>query len=91
MTVDGVPRMVIAVNDTIPGPPIVVYKGQKVTVHVKNNLLSDTVTIHWHGLHQKGTSYMDGVGFITQCPILSGETFTYQFEVWIYCQDGLCF
>lgn len=76
------PRMVIAINETIPGSPIVVYKGQKIIVHVKKNLLSDTVTIYWHGLHQKGTPFMDGVGYISQCPIAAGQSFTYQFKVW---------
>ena len=82
VTVDGEPRMVIAVNETVPGPPIVVYEGQILIIHVKNNLLSDSLTIHWHGLHQKGTPFMDGVGYISQCPIAAGQSFTYQFKVW---------
>ena len=73
--------MVIAINGRVPGPPIVVYEGQNLTIHLKNNLLSDSVTIHWHGLHQKGTPHMDGVGYISQCPIAAGQTFTYKFKV----------
>ncbi|KAK2186947.1 hypothetical protein NP493_184g03034 [Ridgeia piscesae] len=31
-------------------------------------------------MHQKGTPWMDGVGYITQCPIPPRQTFTYRFE-----------
>ncbi|XP_055883293.1 uncharacterized protein LOC106073971 [Biomphalaria glabrata] len=72
-------RLVIAVNKTIPGPSIEVYEGQTVIVYVTNKLLTSGISIHWHGLHQKGTAWSDGVGFITQCPILPGQTFTYRF------------
>lgn len=78
---DGEPCMVIAVNGTIPGPPIVVYEGQTIIIHVKNDLLSDSLTIHWHGLNQKGTPFMDGVGYISQYPITAGQSFTYQFKL----------
>ncbi|KAK6994735.1 laccase, partial [Biomphalaria glabrata] len=59
-------RLVIAVNKTIPGPTIEVYEGQTVVVHVKNKLMASGISIHWHGLHQKGTVWSDGVSFITQ-------------------------
>lgn len=36
------------------------------------------VTIHWHGITQRGTQYSDGVPMVTQCPILQGNTFRYQ-------------
>ncbi|XP_069141122.1 uncharacterized protein [Argopecten irradians] len=72
-------RLVVVANDSLPGPPIIVYVGQRLIIDVINHLPSDTVTIHWHGLPQHGTPWMDGVPFITQCPILSGQTFTYDF------------
>ncbi|KAJ8301522.1 hypothetical protein KUTeg_020509 [Tegillarca granosa] len=72
-------RLVIVANNTMPGPPIILYEGQKITIHVFNHLQSDTVSIHWHGLPQEGTPYMDGVGFVSQCPIQPGSFFTYQF------------
>jgi len=80
ITVDGVNRMVKAVNGSIPGPPIVVYEGQMITVHIRNMLLSDSATIHFHGLHQKDTPYFDGMPYITQCPIAAGQTFTHAFK-----------
>ena len=41
---------------------------------------SESITIHWHGLHQKGTPYMDGTPYVTQCPILPQDSFRYQFK-----------
>ncbi|KAJ8311568.1 hypothetical protein KUTeg_010923 [Tegillarca granosa] len=81
ISVDGweEPRMVLVANRSLPGPPIIVYKGQKVKVHVTNKLLSDTTSIHWHGLPQKNNNENDGLPHVTQCPILPGQTLTYNF------------
>ena len=81
MTVDGVSyRRYIAVNGRIPGPTLIVTEDQLVKVTVMNGLTSEAITIHWHGMHQKGTPWMDGVGFISQYPIGPGETFDYIFK-----------
>ncbi|KAL3853270.1 hypothetical protein ACJMK2_016825 [Sinanodonta woodiana] len=81
ITADGweQPRLVTVFNGMFPGPPIIVYRGQNIVVHFKNKLKSEAATIHWHGLHQPGTPWMDGVPFVTQCPIHSGQNFTYRF------------
>jgi FtsP/CotA-like multicopper oxidase with cupredoxin domain len=68
-------RMVVVANGTMPGPPLIVYEGQQLIINVVNKLPSEQVTIHWHGLPQKGWEYMDGVPFLSQCPIQSGESF----------------
>lgn len=81
MTADGVNRLIEAVNGTLPGPPIVVYEGQTVIVHIKNTLLSNSATIHFHGLHQRDTPFFDGMPYITQCPIAAGQTFSHRFKV----------
>ncbi|XP_046583061.1 laccase-like [Haliotis rubra] len=73
-------RVVTVANGSMPGPAIEVYEGQTVVVHVKNHLHNEGLSIHWHGLHQQGTPHMDGVAFITQCPILPGQEFTYKFK-----------
>ena len=81
MTVDGVSyRRYIAVNGRIPGPTLIVTEDQLVKVTVVNRLTSEVITIHWHGMHQKGTPWMDGVGFISQYPIGPGATFDYIFK-----------
>ncbi|XP_071140315.1 uncharacterized protein [Mytilus edulis] len=81
ITADGweTARLVVVANGTMPGPPIIVYEGQTVIVHVTNHLKSEDVTIHWHGLPQEGSPYMDGVPFLSQCPISTGQTFIYKF------------
>lgn len=34
-----------------------------------------TTSIHWHGLYQRGSAFMDGVARFTQCAIAPGEKF----------------
>lgn len=76
---DGVRRSVLVVNRMMPGPTIQVCNGDTVIVDVKNHLLGESTTIHWHGLHQRETPYMDGVPHISQCAIPPGSTFRYEF------------
>ena len=72
-------HVLTVVNGTMPGPTLTMYVGQEITVHVTNNLISSIAAIHWHGLTMKGTPWMDGAAYITQCPILPGQKFTYRF------------
>lgn len=55
-----------------------VCEGDKVVIDVRNSMEGMEATIHWHGIHQRGTQYSDGVPYVTQCPILNGNTFRYQ-------------
>ncbi|XP_045182606.2 uncharacterized protein LOC123541253 [Mercenaria mercenaria] len=73
-------RVLTLFNKTMPGPTLTVYRNQEVIVHVTNHMLSDGVTIHFHGIEMRGTPWMDGAAFITQCPILPGQTFSYRFR-----------
>ena len=80
-TVDGISfRSFIGVNGLIPGPTLIVYEGQYVAVNVVSRLTSEGTSIHWHGIHQKRTPWMDGVGLISQCPIKAGSSFRYIFN-----------
>jgi len=36
-------------------------------------------SVHWHGITQHRHAEMDGVAFVTQCPISTGHSFTYKF------------
>lgn len=65
-----------AYNGRVPGPEIRVTEGDKVRVIVRNELKESTA-IHWHGVLVPNT--MDGVPFISQPPIKSGQTFAYDF------------
>jgi FtsP/CotA-like multicopper oxidase with cupredoxin domain len=42
------------------------------------NQLQEHTTIHWHGIRLPVA--MDGVPYLTQKPVLSGESFTYRFQ-----------
>ncbi|CAL7936374.1 unnamed protein product [Xylocopa violacea] len=76
---DGIQRMALTVNRMIPGPTVQVCKGDYVVVDVVNQMPSDSVTVHWHGIFQNGSPHQDGVPHLTQCPILMHNTFRYQF------------
>ncbi|XP_035663347.1 L-ascorbate oxidase-like [Branchiostoma floridae] len=78
-TADGYHRRTTLVNKQLPGPTIVVWKGAQVAVTVTNKLIQEGVAIHWHGITQHNTPWMDGVGSVSQCPISPGESFTYRF------------
>lgn len=76
---DGGYKLVYAINGEIPGPNIVVYEDQIVSITVHNALKIEGIAIHWHGMVQRGTPWMDGPEMISQCPILPGQTFEYRF------------
>jgi FtsP/CotA-like multicopper oxidase with cupredoxin domain len=63
-------------NGTWPGPRFDVIEGDKIRAIFKNNLPEST-GIHFHG--QRLPNAMDGVPHITQDPIPSGGSFTYEF------------
>uniref|UniRef100_T1GHN8 Uncharacterized protein n=1 Tax=Megaselia scalaris TaxID=36166 RepID=T1GHN8_MEGSC len=68
------------INRQIPGPPIHVCKNDIVVVDVANFASGTAATLHWHGMHMRDTPFMDGVPFVTQCPIIYGNTFRYNFN-----------
>ncbi|KAF5747377.1 hypothetical protein HS088_TW05G00098 [Tripterygium wilfordii] len=74
-------KLVIAINGKTPGPTILAQQNDTIIVELKNSLLTENVAIHWHGIRQIGTPWFDGTEGVTQCPILPGETFKYQFVV----------
>lgn len=81
ITANGVHRPVMVINRMLPGPPVIVCKNDLVDIFLFNSLhLAEGTSIHWHGLHQRGSQYMDGVSMITQCPINSHSYFEYKFK-----------
>lgn len=79
---NGFKRAIKTVNRILPGPAIQVCKDDTIIVNVKNKLFSfESTTIHWHGIRQKGTPNMDGIGMITQCPITPNTFFQYKCEL----------
>jgi FtsP/CotA-like multicopper oxidase with cupredoxin domain len=80
ITADGLQRGVMSINRQIPGPAIHVCQNDRIVVDVANMMAGTTSTIHWHGFHQRESPWMDGVPFITQCPIDFATTFRYSFN-----------
>ena len=64
-------------NGQTPGPTLVVTEGERVQVLLNNQLSQTATAIHWHGIRIDNT--MDGVPGLTQAPVLSGDTFLYDF------------
>jgi FtsP/CotA-like multicopper oxidase with cupredoxin domain len=92
---DGVYRPMVVINGQFPGPMIEVNEGDTIRVVVKNQAVNAT-SVHWHGLFQNGTNWMDGTVGITQCPIAPGSQFTYEFAVkqqygtyWYHSHQGV--
>jgi FtsP/CotA-like multicopper oxidase with cupredoxin domain len=78
---DGVVRQkAILINGIFPGPTIEANYGDWIEVEVTNAIIDEGITVHWHGMLQKRTPWMDGVPSIQQCPIAPGRTFTYRFR-----------
>ena len=65
-------------NGQVPGPTIRVHTGDKFRL-VFNNELPEHSTIHPHGLIVPNA--MDGVGGLTQDPVLPGDSFTYEYTI----------
>ncbi len=63
-------------NGTVPGPEIRIGLGDRVRVHLQNDLEVAT-SIHWHGIRVPNA--MDGVPDINQEAIPPGGSFTYEF------------
>jgi FtsP/CotA-like multicopper oxidase with cupredoxin domain len=76
---DGFSRKMFLVNGQFPGPKIEVNHGDVVRVNVHNNL-DEATSLHWHGMIQKGSPWMDGVPGMTNCPIAPHTSYTYEFN-----------
>ncbi len=77
---DGVSKPGLVFNGGYPGPTLEANWGDYIEVHVINNLPNEGLSVHWHGMLQHETPYMDGVPGTQQCPIAPGSSFTYTFR-----------
>ncbi len=68
----------------------------RVTTYCSNVLLQLPIgiSIHWHGVHQRGTPWMDGVGQVTQCQIGPSSSYSYTYiaspsgSFWYHSHSG---
>ncbi|KAI0159521.1 multicopper oxidase-domain-containing protein [Xylariaceae sp. FL1272] len=77
---DGVYKPMMIINNQFPGPLIEINENDVLVVNVKNEAANAT-SLHWHGIFQNGTNWMDGAAGLTQCPIAPGQSFQYKFNV----------
>jgi FtsP/CotA-like multicopper oxidase with cupredoxin domain len=77
LTVGGRPIPGFTINGTSPGPEIRARQGQLIEVQLRNESVSDGVTLHWHGIDLPNA--MDGVAGVTQDAVPMGGEFTYRF------------
>jgi FtsP/CotA-like multicopper oxidase with cupredoxin domain len=78
------------VNKQYPGPAIECDEDDDVVVVMRNELIDEGVSIHWHGLWMAGstndikdaTPWSDGVHHVTQAAILPGQNYTYRFKAY---------
>ena len=71
------PVAALGYNKMWPGPVLRVTEGDKVRMNFTNNL-DETTGVHMHGIEFDDFK-MDGIPFVTQLPIVPGETFSYEF------------
>ena len=71
------PIAALGYNGQWPGPTIRVTEGDKVRAIFTNNL-KETTGVHFHGV-EFDDFFQDGVPFVTQKPIIPGESYTYEF------------
>ena len=100
---DGYPRPVIIMHHAnaswdpsrpIPGPLIRAALGDTLRIRVTNMMRDQATALHFHGLHMLANPWADGTEYVTQCPIGSHESFTYEFQVtqtgtfWYHSHNG---
>ncbi|KAF5738152.1 Laccase 11 [Tripterygium wilfordii] len=73
-------KPIVTVNGRFPGPTIYVREGDRVIINVTNHAQYN-MSIHWHGLKQYRNGWADGPAYITQCPIQTGSSYAYDFNV----------
>ncbi|XP_021866991.1 laccase-4 [Spinacia oleracea] len=73
-------KAIATVNGKFPGPTLHAREGDNVVVKVINNI-NYNLTIHWHGIRQLRTGWSDGPAYITQCPIIPGQNYLYNFTI----------
>lgn len=71
------PVAALGYNAQWPGPTIRVNQGDKVRAIFKNNL-PETTSVHFHGV-EFDDFFQDGVPFVTEKPIIPGESRAYEF------------
>nr|GEV24350.1 laccase-11-like [Tanacetum cinerariifolium] len=73
-------KPIVTVNGMFPGPTVYAREGDRVLINVTNHAQYN-MSIHWHGLKQYANGWVDGPAYITQCPIMTGNSYVYDFNI----------
>ncbi|HRO46613.1 multicopper oxidase domain-containing protein [Agriterribacter sp.] len=88
----GKHRHGLAVNGSIPAPPLIFTEGDTAEIYLHNMLKTET-SFHWHGIILPNEQ--DGVPFLTTSVIPGGTTHLYKFKIvqngtyWYHSHTGL--
>ncbi|KAJ6523501.1 Cu-oxidase-domain-containing protein [Mycena vulgaris] len=79
---DGFSRSTVVVNGQYPGPPILMNKGDSLSVTVNNKLTDPTMrrstSLDLDGIFTSTADlYQEGTPFVTQCPIPPNSSYIY--------------
>jgi len=91
VTVDGYQARAVGINGTVPAPLLRLREGQRVRLHIRNELDQET-SLHWHGLLLP--TQMDGVPGVSFPGIKPHSSFTYEFPIvqsgtyWYHSHSG---
>ncbi|KAI0017707.1 Cupredoxin [Xylariomycetidae sp. FL0641] len=77
---DGFGRPLIGINHAWPCPMIEASVGDTVVINLENRLGNETTGLHFHGIDQIDSNFMDGAVGTSQCPLLPGLSMTYSFR-----------
>lgn len=74
-------RPTIGINGQWPIPRIDVNVGDTLRINAYNGLGNQSTSLHFHGLMMENATHMDGPSQVSQCAILPGSSFVYEFKV----------
>lgn len=78
-------KQMIGFNGVWPLPDIHINKGDRLVLRLTNGFEDLPTSLHFHGLfhssHDENLNQMDGPQMVTQCPIMPGDTYVYNFTV----------
>lgn len=80
---DGIHKdKILGFNGEFPGPTLEADVGDTLEVTLINRIQDgQNTTVHWHGVHQRGSLFEDGTSMISQCPLPQGRSQIYRFIV----------
>ncbi|OTB15071.1 putative ferroxidase [Daldinia sp. EC12] len=76
---DGFGRPVIGINDAWPCPIVEADVGDFVSINLNNQLGNETTGLHFHGINQISSNFMDGAVGTNQCPLPPDHAVNYRF------------